>query len=155
MRDAALAWAAGHPADVLRLAGVKFQRMWNVWPNESAFRDWRFRVVVMAGYLPILVGAAAGLWRYGRRGWPFVLCVLPAVYFTGLHVVFVGSIRYRQPAMLPLIVLAAGLAASWWERESVGGRPGDDLAGRRRPAAEPSGGGGTARDAEAMEGTEI
>jgi 4-amino-4-deoxy-L-arabinose transferase-like glycosyltransferase len=123
MRAAALAWAASHPADVMRLAAVKFQRIWNVWPNESALRDWRFRVVVMVGYLPILVAAIGGLWRYGGRGWPYVLCVLPAVYFTGLHVVFVGSIRYRQPAMLPLIVLAAGFIAQWLERQPAAGTP--------------------------------
>ena len=49
-------------------------------------------------------------WRYARRDWPYLLCILPAVYFTLLHIVFVSSIRYRQPAMLPLIVLAAAVA---------------------------------------------
>jgi hypothetical protein len=33
---------------------------------------------------------------------------LPAGYFTLVHMVFVSSIRYREPAMLPLAVLAAG-----------------------------------------------
>jgi hypothetical protein len=37
------------------------------------------------------------------------LCGLPAIYFTLLHMVFVSSIRYREPAMLGLIVLAAGV----------------------------------------------
>ena len=51
------------------------------------------------------------MWRFTPRGWPYVLAWLPAVYFTLLHVVFIGSIRYREPAMLALAVLAAGVIA--------------------------------------------
>ena len=50
--------------------------------------------------------AVTGVWLFARRDWPYLLLILPAIYFTALHVVFVSSIRYRQPAMLPLIVLA-------------------------------------------------
>jgi len=112
--DAARAWARAHKTDALRLAGRKFLRMWNVWPNAAEFRSWTLRVVVAAGYLPVLVLGAIGAWRWGRRGWPFVLCVLPAVYFTCLHMVFVSSIRYRDPAMLVWIVLAAAVLADGW-----------------------------------------
>jgi len=90
------------------LAVIKFIRIWNVWPNEPSFRSWAFRLVLTVAYLPVLVLGLAGIWRTARRGWPYVLCFIPAVYFTLLHVVFVGSIRYRQPAMLVLIVPAAG-----------------------------------------------
>jgi hypothetical protein len=48
-----------------------------------------------------------GVWRYGLRGWQYTLCWLPAIYFTLLHMVFVASIRYREPAMIALIPLAA------------------------------------------------
>ena len=117
MRDAAIGWATGHPVDVVRLAGIKFLRMWNVWPNEASLQHWTLRLVLMLAYTPVLLLSLYGAWRFARHGWPYVLCFLPAVYFTCLHVVFVGSIRYRQPAMLPLIAIAAGamvqLTRSW------------------------------------------
>jgi len=108
MRDEAVAWAKANPGQALWLAAVKFARIWNVWPNESSLRQPAFCAVVTVGYLPILIFGMCGVWKYARRSWPYLLCFLPAVYFTCLHMVFVGSIRYRQPAMLPLIVLAAG-----------------------------------------------
>ena len=112
-RDAALEWAGANPGRVVQLAGVKFLRIWNVWPNEPAFSSWPVRLVVMAGYVPILVLAMVGVFRTFGRGWPYVLCWLPAAYFTLLHMVFVGSIRYRGPAMLGLMILAAGVVISW------------------------------------------
>jgi 4-amino-4-deoxy-L-arabinose transferase-like glycosyltransferase len=107
LRDASIAWATSHPREALRLAGVKFLRMWNIWPNEPAFSSWPMRLVMLFSYGPLIVLAALGAWRYAPRGWPYMLCVLPAIYFTLLHTIFVSSIRYREPAMLALIVLAA------------------------------------------------
>ncbi len=114
MRDAAIVWALRRPADALRLAGVKFRRIWNVWPNEPSLQKPWFQFVLAAAYVPVVVLALAGIWHSRGCGWPCLLWALPAVYFTGLHMVFVGSIRYRQPAMLALIVPAAGLAMHGW-----------------------------------------
>jgi 4-amino-4-deoxy-L-arabinose transferase-like glycosyltransferase len=114
LRDAALLWARQHPAEVAQLAGRKFVRMWNIWPNASDFRSWPVKLVVAAGYVPVLVLGLIGAWTWGRRGWPYAVCLFPAVYLTCLHLVFVSSIRYREPAMLAWIVLAAAVVEGWW-----------------------------------------
>jgi len=88
-------------------------RIWNVWPNEPSLRGVSVRLLVAATYVPLLCLAIVGAWRYTPWGWPYVLAWLPAVYFTLLHMVFVGSLRYREPAMLALIVLAAGVLAGF------------------------------------------
>jgi hypothetical protein len=120
MRDAAVAWAREHPADVLRLAGVKFARIWNLWPNEAAFSRPLIRLAVAVTYLPLLILGLVGAYQAMRRGWPYVLCFLPALYLTSLHMIFIGSIRYREPAMIGLIVLAAGAVADWLSKRQTG-----------------------------------
>jgi 4-amino-4-deoxy-L-arabinose transferase-like glycosyltransferase len=120
LRDAAVRWALENPGRALELAWVKFVRIWNIWPNAAEFQSWRLRLIVAAGYAPLLVLGLWGAWRWAPRDWPYSLCIVPAVYFTLLHMIFVGSIRYRQPAMLALIVLAAAVLTG---------------AGSRRPAS--------------------
>jgi 4-amino-4-deoxy-L-arabinose transferase-like glycosyltransferase len=109
LRDETICWARAHPGRTLKLAARKFARTWNIWPNEPRLRSWFARAVVMLAYVPLLVLGLLGAWKHCHRGWPYVLCLLPAVYCALLHVVFVGSIRYRQPAMLTLAVLAAAV----------------------------------------------
>ncbi|MCX7428191.1 MAG: glycosyltransferase family 39 protein [Planctomycetia bacterium] len=111
MRDAALAWARAYPGRVLQLAGIKLLRMWNVWPNEASLSMWPVRLAITATYVPVMLLGVLGAVATIRLGWPYVLCWLPAVYFTLLHVIFVSSIRYRQPAMLGIMVLAAGFVS--------------------------------------------
>ena len=105
--------ASAHPARVCELAWVKFLRMWSPWPNAADMQSWTFRLAVLLGYTPLAVLGGWGFARNWRRDHLCWLCLLPAVYFTCLHVVFVSSIRYREPAMLPWIVLAAAAATGW------------------------------------------
>jgi 4-amino-4-deoxy-L-arabinose transferase-like glycosyltransferase len=107
----ALGWARGHPGRAAQLAWIKFTRIWNVWPNEPVFRGWFVRLGLLLTYVPLLAVGLVGAWRFTAWGWPYALAWLPAVYLTMLHVVFVGSIRYREPAMMALCVLAAGVLA--------------------------------------------
>lgn len=107
MRDVSIAWARQNPRQVAELAGIKFLRMWSPLPNAAEFRSTMLRLVLAMTFTPILLLALVGAWRYLRRDWPYLLLVLPAAYFTCLHVIFVSSIRYRQPAMMTLIILAA------------------------------------------------
>ncbi len=126
LHDAAMAWARGHPRAVGTLMVRKFCRMWNLWPNVDELRSAPIRWAVAAGFVPVLVLGAAGAWIGVRASALAWLCILPAAYFTSLHVVFASSIRYREPAMVVWIVLAAAAlaaAASCWRRR-----------GRCRPA---------------------
>jgi len=113
-RRAAWDWATDHPGDVVRLAAVKFTRMWNLWPNAAEFRSGVIRWLVAAGFVPIFAAMLVGGWKWGRRGWPYLLILLPAGYFTMLHIVFVSSIRYRQPTVLVGTVLAAAALVAGW-----------------------------------------
>jgi 4-amino-4-deoxy-L-arabinose transferase-like glycosyltransferase len=111
LRDVSINWARQNPGQVLRLAAIKSGRMWSPLPNAGEFQSRTPRLILAASYSPVMLLAFVGAWQFARRDWPYLLCLLPAVYFTCLHVVFVSSIRYRQPAMLPLIVLAAAVVA--------------------------------------------
>lgn len=111
-RNQAMNWAKEHPTRVLQLAGIKFLRMWNVVPNASEFGSWKFRVIYAATYTPLLVCCFLGLWKFRRRGFAIWLLVLPALYFTLLHMIFVASIRYQQPAILAWSLLAAAWLGS-------------------------------------------
>jgi len=121
-RDKAVAWASANSGRAAQLAVAKVTRMWNVWPNEASLSRPAIRWAVVLTYLPVMLLGLVGAIRTFRLGWPYILCWLPAVYFTLLHAVFVGSLRYRQPAMLGVIVLAAGMLGVWF----FGKKSGDD-----------------------------
>lgn len=116
----AVAWASENRSDALRLGLLKLWRTWRPWPSAGQVGS---RVVVLGeGVLYTLIVALAmlGLAVHRRGGWPVWIWALPVPYYAAIHAVFVGSVRYRQPAVLALCVLA-GLGAAWlWNRMLVG-----------------------------------
>ena len=111
LRDLAIEHMRRDPARVLRLAWTKFLRTWSLFPNVDEYRRGLIAWVSATYTACVLVLAFVGVWRARRnRAW-LVLVWLPVVYFTLLHCVFVGSVRYRVPLM-PFVALSAAAAFS-------------------------------------------
>lgn len=103
-----------NPRRIMALAPKKLARMWNPFPNVDAYQSGRVRAVSAGWSLPIFVFALAGIVLVSRRskgamgGFQTVaFLLLPAIYLTVLHSLFVGSVRYRLGAMPMLEILAA------------------------------------------------
>lgn len=109
--DAAVGFILDDPLRILRLAAVKLVRFWSIFPNFSEYRRPLVMAVSAAWMIPVMVLTAAGLVMQRRRLRTAGVLLVPAVWFSALHSIFVGSIRYRAPVM-PLLVIFAGAAAA-------------------------------------------
>jgi hypothetical protein len=112
LRRRAVDFALAHPGRALGLAAIKVGRFWSPWPNAETLRSVPAAVASAVVTLPIFGLVAIGIWACRRDGRALVLLAGPLVYFMILHMIFVSSIRYRIPGMLP----ALGLAAVGWRR---------------------------------------
>jgi 4-amino-4-deoxy-L-arabinose transferase-like glycosyltransferase len=112
MQRAAMRWAYEHPTESAKLAINKFWRTWNPWPPAQELSSFWVRFSETLGCFTILTCASLGAWRLRNRWREFYLYLLPIPYFTLLHMIFVGSVRYRQPAIMSISVLA-GIAIMW------------------------------------------
>jgi hypothetical protein len=115
MKNASLAWARAHFSRAVQLMGIKLLRMWSPWPHANEAGGVFAKLAIALGYVPLIAFGLIGAWKFGRRDWSYALFVLPAIYFTVLHVIFVSSLRYRQPAMLLIAILAAAVAVQWYD----------------------------------------
>ncbi len=106
LQQAALKQMQADPMRVLRLAWVKFVRMWNPIPNFSEYRSPVVAIISAAYTLPlVLLGVSAILFSRGRAALRWSLA-WPLIYFTLLHMIYVGSVRYRVPLM-PFLAVAS------------------------------------------------
>jgi hypothetical protein len=110
----------------VRLAGSKLLRMWNPVPNVQVYRSGFVRFLSAAWTVPTFALAAVGVMLLsigrkcgGLRAALFLL--LPALYFSALHSVFVGSVRYRLAAVPMIEILAAVALAAIYRRVQAHG----------------------------------
>jgi len=112
MQQAALEWAFANPRETAQLAWKKFVKTWNIWPPAEELSSIWVRLSETVGCFSILGLAILGGCAYRNRWQDYYLYLLPVPYFTLLHMVFVGSVRYRQPAIMAISVLA-GMGIMW------------------------------------------
>ena len=111
-RRKAMEWARAHPARTAGLAFVKLGRFWNVVPNAEEYRSPLVVAASLATYVPVMAAALLGM-AVSRKRWRMLaLPLTPALYYSCLHMVFVGSIRYRTPVM-PMLMAFSACGALW------------------------------------------
>jgi hypothetical protein len=117
-----LAWsfARENPGRALQLAVIKFWRYWSPWPNADQFANPVLRVAIAVGSIATIVLAIVGLRspRTTADPWRLIIALGPIVYLSLLHLLFVGSMRYRLPAEYALLVLSAEGWITWRGRRA-------------------------------------
>ncbi len=111
-RRKALDWARENPDRALDLAWRKLRRTWSLTFHAPGYEGGAFRWIGWTTTLPVYLLAVAGAWRLRRDRRLLFLMLAPALYFSAVHCVFVGSVRYRVPFMPGLYVLAAAALAA-------------------------------------------
>jgi hypothetical protein len=113
-------WIRNNSNRSLELAWAKLRRTWSIDLHAPGFDRGIYQTVARFSVTPVFALAVIGVYLLRRR--PAALWALlgPILYFTALHCVIIGSVRYRVPLLPGLFVLA--------------GLPIGRLAARRRPA---------------------
>jgi 4-amino-4-deoxy-L-arabinose transferase-like glycosyltransferase len=118
LRNAAVDYIIHNPQRFLELAALKFLRIWRVVPAYEAYRNVGTIVVSIASFVPMLLLAILGLFvrrDLSRRLSPVLLF---AGGYTLVHMILVGTIRYRLP-LEPFMIVFAGAGVSYLLQRAI------------------------------------
>lgn len=111
LRDAALGYIAENPARFAELALLKLARMWRPWPRHEGYSGSLPVVLSLVSFVPVAGLSLIYLAFWSRRDLIRISPILLLIfYFTAVHMVLVGTIRYRLPLEPFLIIFAAAAA---------------------------------------------
>ncbi len=114
------AWevAFQNPRRLFDLALIKLGRFWKMWPSAPQLQRPLIHLGMAAYSIPFFAAVLIGLWRNRNSLLIWTMLVMPVAWFSFVHSIFVGSIRYRMPGEFFLTILAAvGILCCWdWIR---------------------------------------
>lgn len=106
-KQRAFEYAIKNPGRTIELAFLKAGRYLSPTLNAAGFTGGPVFLVSLAWYLTFWGLVATGLVAFRKQPVRIALLAGPFLQFLVVHMVFVGSIRYRLPVEFPLSVIAA------------------------------------------------
>ncbi|HQZ64089.1 MAG TPA: glycosyltransferase family 39 protein [Planctomycetaceae bacterium] len=123
-KQRAIDFAKTHPRRTIELAFLKAGRYLSPALNAAGFSSTPVWVICAGWYSVFLMLILAGIIQDRRNLATVGLLAGPFLQFLLVHMVFVGSIRYRLPVEFPLSILAANgfvmLRQRWNQRSRLG-----------------------------------
>jgi len=106
-KNAAKEYALANPGRTVSLIAAKQLRFWNFMPNAAGYRNGGEMLLIATFVLPVYVLAVFAILVDPGNWKKMIPALWPAFYFAGIHCIFVGSMRYREPVMPMLCILSA------------------------------------------------
>jgi 4-amino-4-deoxy-L-arabinose transferase-like glycosyltransferase len=107
-KDQAINFIVHNPIQFVKLAVKKFIRFWNIWPNAPGYNSGIYKWVAIFSFGPVLIFSLIGVYTLRHQWKKLLILWLFIAYYTAIHMITIGSIRYR----LPLEPLLIGMAAA-------------------------------------------
>jgi 4-amino-4-deoxy-L-arabinose transferase-like glycosyltransferase len=112
LTKAAIDYIIGDPMNFVKMAGLKFVRMWRFWPANEGYASFKIILVSVLSFVPALILAGFGLFAARARLLRLSPILLFALGLTGMSMILVGTIRYRLP-IEPFLLALAGMGGSF------------------------------------------
>lgn len=124
LERAAWQFIRDNPGRFVELAGLKFVRFWRLWPYAGEYEKPWIVAASLLSYGVLLVCSIVYLAVAGRRNFRVLLPILLLMtYLTLVHMVTIGSIRYRFPLEPFIVILGSAGALIVTQPLIWGGRP--------------------------------
>lgn len=107
LRHETLIYLQANPSQFFSLAGIKFLRLWNPGLNDIKLRKYFINYGLIIFSMSLYICSISGMFYISRQNAFYLL--LPVIYICFIHMVFIGSIRYRVP-ILPCLDIIASFA---------------------------------------------
>ncbi len=112
LTKAAIDYIIGDPMNFVKMAGLKFVRMWRFWPANEGYASFKVILVSVLSFVPTLILAGFGLFAARARLLRLSPILLFALGLTAMSMILVGTIRYRLP-IEPFLLALAGMGGSF------------------------------------------
>ena len=108
MKKQALDYIVNNPRRFLELAGIKFLRFWRLWPHTEHYQQWYIVATSLLSYGSVLFLSIGFVVTHSKN---YIRNLIPLfaliTYLTLIHMITIGSIRYRFP-LEPFLIIFAG-----------------------------------------------
>ncbi len=106
-KQQAVLFIKNNPRRFLELAIIKLRRFWSLTPNAGDYQSRKYKLISIMSFGPVVLLAVWQIVATRRRWRELVFLYLPVAFFSLLHTVILGSIRYRIAIMPYVIIFAA------------------------------------------------
>jgi hypothetical protein len=106
-KEQAVKYILSDPQHFIEMSVKKFMRFWHLWPNTYEYHAWYYKLISILALFPVFVLTLMSLYVLRKDLKRLSILYLFIGYYTALHMVTIGSIRYRLPLEPIMIALSS------------------------------------------------